>query len=64
MKAKIVWTPKKKEEAIKRLTEYFAKHGTGEMIMQSDDAIIEASEILADMVDDVLIDGEGIIFED
>ena len=60
----IVWTPEKKEAAIKKLTEYFEKHGVGEMIMQNDDALIEAPDLLADIADDVLIEGEGIIFND
>jgi hypothetical protein len=34
------------------------------MIMQDDDALIEALNLLADIVDDILIEGEGIIFED
>ncbi len=60
---KIIWTPEKKEAAIEKLTKYFEEHGIGEMIMQDDDALIEAPEVLADIADDVLIDGEGIIFE-
>jgi hypothetical protein len=61
---KVVWTPEKKEAAINKLTAYFEKHGIGEMIMQDDDALIEAPEVLADIADDILIDNEGIIFED
>ena len=61
--AKVIWTPEKKEAAIEKLTKYFEEHGIGEMIMQDDDALIEAPEVLADIADDVLIDGEGIIFE-
>jgi hypothetical protein len=60
---KIIWTPEKKEAAIEKLTKYFEEHGIGEMIMQDDDALIEAPEVLADIADDVLIEGEGIIFE-
>ena len=60
----ITWTEKKKEKAIKLLTGYFAKHGVGECIMQSDDSLIEAPELLADIADSVLVDGEGIIFKD
>lgn len=58
----IIWTPEKKERAIAYLTKYFKKHGVGEMIMQNDDALIEAPELLSDIADDVLIEGEGIIF--
>lgn len=59
----ITWTPEKKEKAIEMLTEYFEKYGCGEVIMQSDDAIINAPELLADIADDVLIEGEGIIYK-
>jgi len=61
---KVIWTPEKKEAAIDKLTKYFEKHGIGEMIMQSDDGLIEAPEVLSDIADDILIDNEGIIFED
>jgi hypothetical protein len=30
--------------------------------MQSDSAIIEAPQMLSDIADDILIDGEGIIY--
>jgi hypothetical protein len=61
---KVNWTPEKKEAAIQKLTEYFEKHGIGEMIMQDDNALIEAPEVLSDIADDILIDNEGIIFID
>lgn len=64
MNLEIKWTPEKKEAAIGKLTEYFKRHGIGEMIMQDDDALIEAPDLLADIADDILIEGEGIIFED
>ena len=64
MSLEIKWTPEKKEAAIKKLTEYFEIHGIGEMIMQDDNALIEAPELLSDIADDILIDGEGIIFND
>ena len=64
MNLEIKWTPEKKEAAIEKLTEYFKRHGIGEMIMQDDDALIEAPDLLADIADDILIEGEGIIFED
>lgn len=59
----INWTPEKKEEAILRLTKWFAEHGPGECIMQSDDSLITAPEMLAEIADDVLIEGEGIIYD-
>jgi hypothetical protein len=61
---KVNWTPEKKEAAIEKLTKYFEKHGIGEMIMQDDDALIEAPEVLSDIADDILIDNEGIMFID
>lgn len=64
MIAKIVWTEEKKELAIQKLTTFFEKHGVGEMIMQSDDALIEAPDLLSDIADEILIEKEGIIFED
>lgn len=64
MSIKVVWTQEKKDKAIEKLTEYFEKHGIGEMIMQDDDALIEAPEYLADIADEILIDREGIIFID
>lgn len=61
---KIVWTPEKKEKAIAILSNYFAKHGIGEMIQQSDDALINAPDVLSEIADNVLIEDEGILFED
>lgn len=58
----INWTEEKKEQAIKVLTEYYQKYGVGECIMQNDDALIEAPELLADIADEVLIEKEGIIY--
>jgi hypothetical protein len=58
----VTWTEEKKEKAIEMLTKYFEKHGIGECIMQSDSAIIEAPEMLSIIADDILIDGEGIIY--
>ncbi len=46
------------------LTEYFKKHGIGESIAQGDTAQIEAIELTCNIADDVLKDGEGIIFTD
>ena len=56
------WTQEKKDRALERLTQYFEKYGIGETIMQSDNAIIEAPEILSSIADDILIDGEGIVY--
>ena len=61
---KVIWTQEKKEAAIEKLTTYFENHGIGEMIMQDDNALIEAPEVLADIADGILIDNEGIIFID
>jgi hypothetical protein len=60
----IVWTSEKKEKAIEMLTEYFKKHGIGECIFQSDSAQIDALDLMGDIADEVLIDGEGIIYTD
>lgn len=62
-KCKVTWTPEKKEKAIVLLTAYIEKHGVGEMIMQNDDALIEAPDLLSDIADDVLVEGEGINFQ-
>lgn len=64
MSIRVVWTQEKKDKAIEKLTEYFKKYGIGEMIMQNDDALIEAPEVLAEIADDILIDREGIMFID
>lgn len=60
----ITWTKDKKEKAINMLTKYFEKYGNGECIMQGDNALIEAPELLANIADDILVDGEGIIFKE
>lgn len=60
----ITWTPEKKEKAIQALTDYFSQHGVGECIMQSDEALIEAPELLADIADKILLDKEGIVYND
>lgn len=52
----------KKDNAIEMLTKYFEKYGIGESIMQGDDAIIEEPEMLSAIADNVLIDGEGIVY--
>jgi len=64
MSIRVVWTQEKKNKAIEKLTKYFEEHGIGEMIMQNDEALIMAPEVLADIADDILIYREGIIFED
>lgn len=60
----VIWTDEKKERAISMLTKYFEKYSAGEVIMQSDNALIEAPEILSDIVDEILIEGEGIIYKE
>lgn len=59
---RVNWTQEKKDRALEQLTKYFEKYGIGESIMQSDNAIIEAPEILSSIADDILIDGEGIVY--
>ena len=61
---KVNWTPEKKEAAIAKITEYIEKYGPGECICQGDDAIIEAPEVLADIADDILIEGEGLVWQE
>jgi hypothetical protein len=61
---KIVWTEEKKNKAIEILTKYFAEHGIGESIAQSDSAQMDAIETMCSIADDVLIDNEGIIYSD
>lgn len=58
----IVWTEEKKEKALAIITEYLEKYGPGECIAQGDNAIIEAPEVMCEIADSVLIDGEGIIY--
>jgi hypothetical protein len=60
----IVWTQEKKDLAIEKLTEYFQEHGVGEVIMQSDNALIEAPELLANIADKILIEYEGILYRE
>lgn len=58
------WTEEKKEKAINVLTKYFEEHGVGECIMQSDNAIISAPDVLSEIADTILIEGEGILFNE
>ena len=60
---KIIWTDEKKVKAIDALTKYFEDYGVGEMIAQSDDALIEAPNVLCYIADNILVENEGIIFE-
>lgn len=53
---KIIWTEDKKRRAINMLTEYFQLYGKGESIMQGDQALLDAPELLADIADDILED--------
>lgn len=61
---KIVWTPEKKEAAIEKITKYLEQYGPGECICQGDDAIIEAPGILAEIADSILIEGEGLVWQE
>lgn len=45
------WTKKTKAKAIEILTEYLSEYGTGESIMQGDNAIIDAPEVLSEIAD-------------
>lgn len=58
----IIWTTEKKEQAINLLTKYFERHGSGESIAQGDSAQFEAIELMCNIADEVLIDGEGLIY--
>ena len=58
----VTWTQEKKDKAIEILTKYFEKYGIGESIMQSDNALIDAPEVLSNIADDILINGEGIVY--
>jgi len=58
----ITWTEEKKDKAIEMLTKYFEVYGVGEGIMQSDNAIIYAPDLLSKIADDVV--GEGIMQTD
>ena len=60
----INWTEEKKEKAIEMLTKYFENYGVGECIMQSDDAIIYAPDLLSKIADDILVEGEGIRYNE
>ena len=60
----INWTEEKKQKAIKMLTKYFENYGVGECIMQSDDAIIYAPDLLSKIADDILVEGEGIRYNE
>jgi hypothetical protein len=59
---KVTWTQEKKDKAIEILTKYFEKYGIGECIMQSDNALIDAPEVLSNIADDILINGEGLVY--
>ena len=61
---KVIWTEEKKEKAIQSLTKYFERYGIGECIGQSDEALLDAPDMLGDIADDILIYGEGIIYEE
>jgi len=56
------WTPDKKERAINLLTAYFSLYGPGECICQNDDALIHAPDLLSTIADDVLVEGDGLVW--
>lgn len=60
----IKWTKEKKDQAIAILSEWFSEHGPGECIMQSDESLITAPEVLAQIADEVIIEGEGMIYNE
>lgn len=60
----ITWTEEKKDKAIEMLTKYFEVYGVGEGIMQSDNAIIYAPDLLSKIADDVLVEGDGIKYNE
>lgn len=60
----IIWTQEKKDAAIEKLTEYFKEHGFSECITQSDNALIEAPALLADIADEILIEHEGFLYNE
>ena len=64
MRYNITWTEEKKEKAIKLVSDFIAKYGPGECIMQNDDALIYAADVFADIADDILIEGDGIIYNE
>ena len=61
---KVKWTEEKIAKTVDKLTTYFEKYGIGERIMQSDNALIEAPELMAEIADDILVHNEGIEFND
>jgi hypothetical protein len=61
---KIVWTPEKKEAAIQKISKYLEQYGPGECICQNDDALIYASDVFSDIADNILIEGEGLVWEE
>ena len=61
---KVIWTPEKKEAALRKISEYLEKYGPGECICQGDDAIIEAPGVMAEIADDILVEGEGLVWQE
>ncbi len=56
MKVEINWTQEKKDQVIAAIEKWIREHDAtaGEVIMQSDDCIITAPELLSDIVDDII----------
>ena len=61
---KVIWTQEKKDRAIQAITKYLEVHGPAECIMQSDEALIEAPEVLSFIADGILVYGVGLVYED
>ena len=57
----IIWTEEKADKVIRMLTEYFEQYGFGECIAQGDEAQFRAVELMCEIVDDILVYGEGYI---
>lgn len=56
MEITINWTDEKKQAVIEKIDAWIRKHDAtaGEVIMQSDECIISAPEILSELVDDII----------
>lgn len=56
MDIEIIWTPQKKILVLEAIEKWIREHDAtaGEVIMQSDDCIISAPELLSDIVDDII----------
>jgi len=48
---KVIWTDEKKERVLNLIEEYLEQHFSGEHIYQSDEAQVEAIELLSEIAD-------------